>query len=299
MRDVAARFAALFAGRGDVWGAVHGESIKHPLTLSLFVDHLFGDGSVGIYPLLNDGRVHWGCIDVDDGYDLIAVALNVHRALKILGVTSWVERSKGKGFHVWTLCSDWLPAEHMVAAQRAACQLAHYSPKEVNPKQTSLAAGQVGNYVNLPYAKRWVAEHKRVVIDAALPTRQPIALGDFIDRATRSLNPPDVIAKAAALYRPPPPPRPVRIAPPVMDPTPRLRGVARKLFEEGPLPNLTTGRIDRSGGLQRLAHLLKADGFTAGEALQLVMELDGRLGKYAGRQDAALQYQRIIERAYG
>ena len=295
--DLDVRFARLFAGRGDAWGAVEGRSVKEKITLNLFQEHLFGEGSVGIYPLLDDGTVHWGCVDVDEGYDLIAIAINVWRALKHLGITAWVERTKGKGFHVWTLCSDWVPAEDMVAAQRVACALADYRPKEVNPKQTSLAPGQIGNYVNLCYAKRWVDEGRRVIIDAE--DRSPIPLTMFLHVAEQSLNVPAVIAKAAALYVPPPPPKAVAIVKPAVDPGPRLRGIAKRLYEEGPLPNRNTGRIDRSAALQRLAHLLRADGFDPGEAYHLVADLDSRLGKYAGRADAELQYQRIIERAYG
>jgi hypothetical protein len=91
----------------------------------------------------------------------------------------------------------------------------------------------------------------------------------------------------------------VEIAKPSVDPTPRLKGVARKLYEEGPLPNRNTGHIDRSAALQRLAHLLRTDGFSAGEAYYLVAEFDSRLEKYVGRPDAELQYQKLIERAYG
>lgn len=317
--DLVVRFARLFAGRGDAWGAVEGRSVKEKVTLDLFREHLYGEGSVGIYPLVpyakphdyvlpgerihvpstpDHWRVRWGCIDVDEGYDLIAIALNVHKALKHLGITSWVERTKSKGFHVWSLCSDWVPAEHMVAAQRLACELVDYHPKEVNPKQTSLAPGQFGNYVNLPYARKWVKEGKRVVLNVKR-LHDPKLLAEFVASAEAKLNPPDVIAAASRLYKPPKPPQAVTIARPAYDASPRLRGVAKRLFEEGPLPNVNTGHVDRSAGLQRLAHLLRADGFSAGEAYDLVASLDSRLGKYVGRADAELQYQRIIQRAFG
>lgn len=296
--DLSARFAVLFGGRGDAWGAVEGRSVKERISLNLFREHLYGQGSVGIYPLLDNGTVRWGCVDVDEGYDLIAIAINVWRAMAALDITAWVERTKGKGFHIWTLCTDWVPAEQMVAAQRVACDLADYRPKEVNPKQTSLDPGQLGNYVNLCYAKKWADEGRRVVLDVGHRARYPISLESFVAKAEASLNSPEVVAAAAALYKPPPPPKAVAIARPSVDPTPRLRGVARKLYEEGPLPSLQTGRVDRSAGLQRLAHLLRTDGFSAGEAFYLVADLDARLQKYVGRSDADLQYQKIIARAF-
>lgn len=292
------RLDALFAGRRDVWGAEWGQCIKRPLTLADWDEHINGDGSVGVYPLCEGDVVKWGCVDVDEGYDLINLAVNVCKGLRQLGITSWLERTRSKGFHCWVFTDDWVSAEQMRAALFVACALVDYRPKEVNPKAARLRPGFISNYVNVPWARKWAVQGRRVMVAFDDPRRYTLKLESWLDLAEASLTPPSVIAKAAALYKPPPPPRAVAIARPSADPTPRLRGVARRLYEDGPLPSLTTGRIDRSAALQRLAHLLRADGFSAGEAYHLVADLDSRLGKYVGRSDAALQYERIVSRAY-
>lgn len=298
------RLGRLYAGRTDVWGAVHGEQIKRPLTPEDWYEHVYGDGSVGVYPLVWDQRdlewhVKWCGVDIDEGDEQIAIAINVHKALRHLGMTSWVERSKGKGFHVLVFLLDWVPAATARNAMLFACQVAKYQPKEVYPKQTVLEPGQAGNYLNAAYAKKWADQGRRVVLNPLIDSNDPLDLETFLDRAELSLTPQHVIARASALYKPPPPPRPVQIGRPAVDPTPKLRGVARKIFEDGPLPNLGTGRIDRSAKLQQFAHLLRTDGFEAGEAYHLLVELDSRMGKYVGRADAEKCYQNIIERAFG
>lgn len=295
------RLANLFQGRTDCYGLVHGESVKATLVEACWYNHVYGKFSVGVYPLLDDGTCHWGCIDIDEGYENLNIAVNVWKVLKALGITSWVERTKGKGYHVWILCDSWVPAEDMRRAQFLACQVAGYHPKEVNPKQSSLAPGQVGNYVNVCWAHDWVAEGKRVIVYPEVNNGR-WSLETWLSVAEQTLTPPAVIAKAALLYKAPQAARSVawdhNPSLPIADLTRRLRGVTRVLFEEGPLPSLTTGRIDRSAALQRLAHLLYNDAFSASEALKLVEAMDQNLEKYTGRADAELQYQRIVEKAF-
>lgn len=282
-----------------MWGAVWGECIKTPLTHNEWHDHLYGQGSVGVYPLCEGDVVKFGCVDIDDGEDLIAEAINVWRALKALGITAWVERTKSKGFHIWVFVADWVSAEDMRAALYVACQLVDYRPKEVNPKAAHLRPGFISNYVNLPYAKKWADGGKRVVLVPGIWDGH-MFLDNFLDRAEENLTPPAVIAQAASLHKPPPPPKAVAIGKPNRNAPERLRGVARALYEDGPLPNLTTGRIDRSAALQRLAHLLRQDGFDPSDAYWLVADLDSRMDppKYTFRADADVQYRKIIERAW-
>ena len=68
-------------------------------------DHLKDSPAIGVYPLVaqDDGiKVWWGCVDFDEGIEESYIhAKNLREVLKQLGVTSWVERSRSKGFHVW------------------------------------------------------------------------------------------------------------------------------------------------------------------------------------------------------
>lgn len=314
------RLAALFAGRTDAYGLIHGEACKQPLTDAVWAEHCYGEGSVGVYPLVRHHTkeclrgptiapcecvysVKWGCVDIDEGYDRgLVIARNLQRALHALGVTSWVERTKGKGYHVWVFAQAWLPAQQMSNALRVACDIVGYSPKEVNPKQTSLEPGGLGSYVNVPYAKQWVEAARRVVITGPPEGSVKVSyygLEAWLSLAEASLNEPAVIAQAAELYKPPAPPKPVVIMTPTWkDGTPNLSALTRKVFDEGPLPDPNTGRVDRSAGLQKLAHLCAADGLTPGETYVLVSNLDARLGKYVGRKDADDRYREIVARAF-
>src|SRR5919106_5350430 len=98
------RFSFLFAGRTDVWGAVHGQAIKSPVTITQYRNHLAGKTSLGIYPLTPQGLVRWFDIDKLDP----ALALRLLAALCTLGLSQgiYLERSKGKGFHIIILLSD-------------------------------------------------------------------------------------------------------------------------------------------------------------------------------------------------
>jgi hypothetical protein len=92
---IVAAFASLFAGRTDVWGALHGQAIKEAVTLTLYRNHLAGKTSLGIYPLTLQGLVRWFAIDIDKLDP--ALALRLLAALRALGLSQgvYLERSKG------------------------------------------------------------------------------------------------------------------------------------------------------------------------------------------------------------
>lgn len=298
---LADRLACLYRGQTNVWGAVHGEQIKRPLAAADWIDHVNGHGSVGVYPLVcvrGVWSVHWCAVDIDDGYDSSFVtAKNLQKACEVLGLTTWIERSKGKGFHLLLFADDWFPALHARAVMLLACHLTDYRPKEIYPKQVTLADGQSGNYLNAAYAAQHVGQEKRVVLDPH--ALWPLRLETFLDQAEASLNTPEKIAAVAAIYKEEPKKAPLLLAPNSGHPSQALLSpLTRKVFEEGPLPHLETGHIDRSAGLQKLAHLCAADGLTPSQTLLLVTHLDLRLGKYAGRSDAETQLEKIVRNAY-
>src|SRR5438128_754467 len=63
--NLTGQFAAIFKGRLDAYGAVHGEAVKVPVTLRSYSRHLSGNESLGIYPLLDDASCHWSAADID------------------------------------------------------------------------------------------------------------------------------------------------------------------------------------------------------------------------------------------
>ena len=313
MNDTLTRqFQYLFRGRDDLWGAIHGEAMRSKVTPELWTAHLYGEGSLGIYPLLKraDGTpiVAWGCTDIDNGYEAsLPLARNLVRTLKLLGITAWCERTKGKGFHVWVFVEGYVPAQQMRDALLFAHQVAGVAPTEVNPKSNHGGKQGNGNYVNLPYAKTFADEGRRVVLDP--DSGMPMPLDEFVLDAWSSLNPPESVAKVAARYVPPPPPPRVEIegySDANLEPlVKRLPGLAYRIFQEGPLHEREVdgkrkGSRDRSGTLARLAHLCaEAETFTPGETLAVLVDADRRWGKFFDRFDGMEQLELMVGRAFG
>jgi hypothetical protein len=290
-------FLKLFAGRGDIKGAVHGECVKEPITWSDVEAHLYGEGSLGIYPLVNGVKigldpdinyVHWGCSDID--VDDLALASRLAEALALLDINCWVERTKSKGYHVWVFTQEWVPADIMRRALLVAHHVADIPAKEVNPKQVE--GKQYGNYVNLPYAAKWTAENRRVMVD---PNGKSKPFDYFVLAATRTKVHNDALERAAALWKEPEKPQlEHREYEGQLDKlTTKLDGLAWTIFKEGP----KDGR-DRSTTLARLAHLCAERGLSVEECYAVVSDADCRWGKFADRADGEEQLWRICENAY-
>lgn len=164
MKPTAAiNFAALFGGRTDAYFlslAKGGRAIWAPVTLTTFARHLEGTQEVGTYPVLDDASCRWGCIDIDmadDEAKAYQLATDVQSVWRFYGVTAWVERSRSKGFHVWTFSRHWVSAQVMRQAGLWVAKVADLDPKtEVNPKNDApwLTSTGLVNTVRLPYSGR-------------------------------------------------------------------------------------------------------------------------------------------------
>ena len=79
----------------EAYGEEYGEMIKR---------HIEGDANIGVYPLWQKNgvwMVNWGAVDLDEGDISDIHANNLQTLLTKMGITSWKEPSKSKGFHVW------------------------------------------------------------------------------------------------------------------------------------------------------------------------------------------------------
>jgi hypothetical protein len=135
-------FTTLFRGRGDVYGHEEGRCVKEPLTHNIFQQHLDGVQAIGVYPMVPINNVHhvvWGCSDID--IEDLGGARKIQSALSAVNVTSFVERSRSKGYHVWVFAEQVVPASDMRRMLLCAHQVAEYPAREVNPKQETLATG--------------------------------------------------------------------------------------------------------------------------------------------------------------
>jgi hypothetical protein len=65
MNDAIEEFMELFQGRTDAYGTWEGGSIKEPTNYKSFARHLYGEKLIGVYPLLDNSTVRWGCSDID------------------------------------------------------------------------------------------------------------------------------------------------------------------------------------------------------------------------------------------
>lgn len=353
MDDVLEGFEELFRGNGTAHGLVHGECVRTPPTTELWEDHLFGLGSLGIYPTVRlvQGTIdgvqlvcRWGCSDIDThgprGFsqeDARVHAKNVVTALDVLGHRGWVELTKSEGYHVWLFAESWVDARVMRSVLLLAHQLADVPAYEVNPKD-ALGATELGNYVNLPYARGWVDltaprvqrdGRRRCMID--LSTGEPVALPTFVQLALQGRSSHDSLHETAALYVPPPPPAPVTMRPfsgRLVDPGYRtidgkyvpgnvdvvtsskdiedeeLRSCVEQLSGKGFViwrdgPN----QGGRALTLFRLGVECRDDGLSPDEAMVVLVDADWRWGKFMSGVDGhtnGIRYiEDIVRKVYG
>jgi len=178
------RYATIFRGRTDCWGALHGECIREKLTLDHYRNQLAGKNSLGIYPLRTDDTCYWASTDFDDGN--VEAARQLMDALYDLGINTgvWLEKSKSKGWHVWLFLDAPAQAKDVRLLLRAALKKATLPPTvEVFPKQDSLGEtpDRIGSYIHLPYYGNG-NDGRRQFCD--VQTLNPIPLETFIAEHT-------------------------------------------------------------------------------------------------------------------
>jgi hypothetical protein len=286
------RFIKLFRGRGDCYGSWEGGCVRERLTEDVFRQHLADGPHIGVYPVVpfeDKTLCVWGCSDID--YDGPDDAWLLHDAFMAVNVTSWVEKTR-RGYHVWVFCDELVEAKHMRRMFLAAHKVAELNPKEVNPKQETLARGQVGNYVRLPYPSGYSAT-ERVIVGRKI---EKIDLSDFLEMAHGSMVSKDVVIQLSDYYVPPT--IEYTAQQPTMDmmeASRRLTPLGRTIFKDGPI----VGR-DRSTTLTHLAHECRKAGLAPEDALIILEDADTRWGKYLMRGEAGRkELIKLLERAYG
>lgn len=312
IEGVAAQFRRLFRGRGDCYGSWEGRCVKERCTPETFVDHLTSGPPIGVYPTMNmgNGVAHssWGCTDIDYTDDPTD-AYTIHDVFQAVGVQSWIERT-AKGYHVWVFLETLTPSEHVRNMFLAAHQVAGINPKEVNPKQTRLGPGDVGNYVRLPYPLALTSSCStesnstqpwnlsgRYMLNRTSGAR--LELMEFLSavESTDSFLSVSKVAELAGYYLPPTP-RQMELREPsgsVIDASRKLTPLGRVIWREGPLE----GR-DRSTTLQHLAYECAKASLDPSDAYEIVKDADVRWGKnYLERGDKGEEILlRLIETAY-
>ena len=297
-----ARFEELFRGRWDVYGRADDRPcvMHRPVDRALYRNHISDpEHPIGIFPLLDNGTVCWGCTDLDTGELALGQAFTLQRVLQHLGITSWVEISRSKGAHLWVFAEHSVPAQTMRNALLAAHQIADIRATEVNPKQTAVTADKpYGNWVRLPYPAGRTPGRQTMT-----DVHDTIDIGSWVDIAWNSRVPMSVLERAAKLYTAPEP----KVA--TVDTTgstdieqarKKLSGLAHTIYVNGPLKarDGKPGR-DRSSTLSRLAWLIGTEGqLSPSEAFTILKDADSRWGKFHERPDGDQQLRRILEWAW-
>lgn len=316
------KFQDLFEGCRDAYGTDRGGCVRcydshiDLFWKELFRDHLLGINRIGVYPMRTAHTptgvswiVKWGCVDFDikapgkRRYDFETedqahlAAVNLYGALKVCDIESWIERTRSGGRHVWVFMDDWTHASTMRRALLVASEIAGTPTTEVNPKSESLAIGQVGNYVRLPYSEpHGGTDYYQVMVEPDNSFR--LALHTFQERVKP--NPQGALTSLALACPPVEHSRAQHMASKELvrtssGVTKKLSGLGWTMFDKGPLsPN-----VDRSGWLFRLACQCAEDGLTSNEAEAVVYEADDRwCQKFVPRADAMKQIAATVRGAY-
>ncbi len=138
-----------------------GHRLSLPLTDSVIYDHLAGERTVGVYPLLADDSCHFLAVDFDK-QDWREDAQAFAKSCRALGVPAALEISRStNGAHAWIFFSHKVDARdarrlgtalisHTCARTR---QLQLESYDRLFPNQDSMPKGGFGNLIALPLQK--------------------------------------------------------------------------------------------------------------------------------------------------
>ncbi len=147
-----------------------------PLSDSVIYDHLAGEHTVGIYPLLEDDSCHFLAVDFDEA-EWREDARAFVQSCDELGVPVALEISRsGQGAHAWVFFNGKVAARdarrlgtaiisHTCARTR---QLKLTSYDRLFPNQDSMPKGGFGNLIALPLQKKPRENGHSVFVDASL-----------------------------------------------------------------------------------------------------------------------------------
>lgn len=125
-------------------------TVREPVTIELWEQHLSGRRALGVIPIREDGMCLWGCIDVDQ-YDVSHA--DIVRQLHQRKIPLVLCRSKSGGAHAFLFLSEPAPAIELRSTLRQLSASMGWGDSEIFPKQNEILAdkGDLGNWLNMPY----------------------------------------------------------------------------------------------------------------------------------------------------
>lgn len=150
--------------------------ILQPLTDAVIYDHLAGEHTIGVYPLLEGDTCHFLAVDFDEA-DWREDAKAFIQSCTELGVSAALEISRsGQGAHAWVFFASAVSARDArrlgTAIISHACtrtrQLQLTSYDRLFPNQDTMPKGGFGNLIALPLQKKPRERGFSVFVDAGL-----------------------------------------------------------------------------------------------------------------------------------
>lgn len=144
-----------------------------PVTDQVVYEHLTGDHTLGVYPLLSDDTCYFLAVDFDEA-KWREDALAFVQSCRELSIPAALEISRsGKGAHVWIFFAEPVPARE--ARQLGSALISHTcvrtrqlslsSYDRLFPNQDTQPKGGFGNLIALPLQKQVREQHCSVFVD--------------------------------------------------------------------------------------------------------------------------------------
>lgn len=155
-------------------------TLRDPVTLELWEQHLAGTRALGIITIREDSTCLWGAVDVDK-YDL--VHMETVRWLAEMKIPGIVCRTKSGGAHVFLFFSEPIPASEVIPKLHELASAMGSGGSEVFPKQANVLVdrGDLGNWLNMPYFGG-----DKTSRYAVAPDGRGLSVGQFVALAQRS-----------------------------------------------------------------------------------------------------------------
>ena len=160
--------------------------VSKPLTKDVVFNHMYGDKTIGIYPLLEDNTCYFLAFDFDNKKNDKSIANEVLAFVSICdlyNIPVALERSRsGKGIHIWIFFKEKVKA---VVARKLGSLILSKTMEIINlsissfdrmfPNQDFLPKGGYGNLIALPFQKEPSKYGNTLLVDRNfMPIQNPI-----------------------------------------------------------------------------------------------------------------------------
>lgn len=167
-----------------------------------FQNHLDGSQGLGLVPITPDSMAQWGAIDLDAHGDAADIDLaELETKVRKLEIPVTICRSKSGGAHLYVFLTEPMMARDLRNVIKGWVAELGFAPStEIFPKQDTLQAGQLGNWINLCYF-----DHENT-IRYAVEGGIPASLEFFVESAeSRRVNPTDLLQRSLGDHMEAPP----------------------------------------------------------------------------------------------